>query len=99
MGSSALLVEQAAQGTASRYLQRSRRDRGDKTLLPRAIQEEALSHARVGLLRVAGYAGRQAALVFLRPRWIAGAHNRGPMGRMEEPRDRRTTEVMRDDNH
>ena len=53
MGPGAFLVEQAPQGTASRYLQRSCRDRDDKTLFPRAIQEEALPHARVGLLRVA----------------------------------------------
>jgi hypothetical protein len=69
MGSGALLVEQAAQGTASRYLQRSRRDRDDKTLFPRAVQEEALPYSCVGLLRVA----RQ---VFVRRKGILRLRNR-----------------------
>jgi hypothetical protein len=43
MGLGAFLVEQAPQRTASRCLQRSCRDRDDKTLFPRAIQRSAAS--------------------------------------------------------
>ena len=41
----------------------------------------------------------QAALVFHCPRWITGAHDRGLVGRVEEPGNRRACKIMRDGHH
>ena len=57
------------------------------------------------LMPVSGYyewqdtRGRQAAVVLHGARWLSAADGRGPVGRMEEPRDRRAHQVMRDDHH
>ena len=48
------------------------------------VQAQALPHPGVGLLRVAGHAGRQAALVFHCAGWLACPDDRRPMGRMAD---------------
>ena len=40
----------------------------------------------IGVLRMAEYAGRKAALVLHRCRWLSDPHCRRSLGRMEEPR-------------
>src|SRR5258708_24564719 len=46
----------AAEGAAARDVQRAPRDGDDQGGLPRALQDEALPYACVGLLRMAGHA-------------------------------------------
>jgi putative SOS response-associated peptidase YedK len=75
-----------------------------ETVATKPVFREAFKRSRcliprIRLLRVAGHAERQATLVLHRARWFAGAHDRGHLERMEKPRDGRTVEVMRDDNH
>ena len=84
LGPRAELVEQAAQGIEAGDVQRAGGDGSEKPFFRRRIQAQALPYPGVRLLRVAGYAGRKAAVVFHAAGRLAGAYDRGPMGRMEK---------------
>src|SRR5262245_64767201 len=59
---------------------------------------QTLPHSRLGLLRVAEYAHRQAAVLLLNGEWVTADHRR-VVGRVEGHRDRRAAEVVHDDHH
>ena len=62
LGPDSALVVEAAQGLDEAvHVQCASRDRDDEAVLPRSVQANPLHHPRVGLLRMAGHAGRQAA--------------------------------------
>ena len=76
----------------------ARADGGREADVPRRIQTVALSHSRFGLLRVAKYADRQAAVLLHSARRFT-ADDRGTMGWMERYRNQTTANVMHDANN